>query len=664
MPLRVNLLLTLCVNASSGQSKKPAERSVLVPGPSGTPLGNFVVCASLIVKYLILSPVLLLVACATAPQPAAVAKAVSKPAPAPAPKGPSIDDADAFVKKVETEYKKFSEFAARTYWVRANFITYDTNWLVQRVAAESTRKAVGYANEAKAFNGLDLKSRPDLDRKIGMIKKGITLPAPEKGDGANELAEITTRLASAYSTGKVEMKGKQVALDELEVLMGTVKRPSQLEQMWTDWRKVGPPMKKDYVRMVEIANDGARELGFKDVSELWLSKYDMPAAEMAAEVDRLWGQVKPLYDELHCYVRARLNRKYGSKAVPLDQPIRADLLGNMWAQQWSSVYADVAPRGSRIGYDLTRILKRKRYTPTKIVETGDKFFQSLGMPALPDTFWKRSLITKPKDREVVCHASAWNLDDQEDIRIKMCTKVNADDFETVHHELGHNIYQRAYKEQSPIYQTGAHDGFHEAIGDFIALSVTPDYLVKIGLLRKSQIPPASADIGLLMNRALDKIAFLPFGLLMDKWRWDVFSGKTKPEQYNDAWWALRKKYQGVRPPADRPADAFDPGGKYHIPNNVPYLRYFLSFIMQFQFHKAACEMAGWEGPLHRCSIYGNETVGKKFLAMMEKGASQPWPDTLELFTGTRKMDGSAIIEYFDPLIAYLKAQNKGKKCGW
>lgn len=597
---------------------------------------------------------------------ATIGCSTSRPSNAPtsAESEPTAEQAKAFVREVESESKEFGEYAARIFWVRANFITFDTNWLVQRTSAELTKRAVRYANQAKRFNGLDLSSEPDLARKLGMIKRGLTLPAPETNGAADELAAITTRLASTYSTGKVDLNGKKTALDELEVLMGTTKDPANLEEMWTKWRKIAETMKTDYARLVEIANEGARELGYADVGQLWLSKYDMPPAEMAQEVDRLWSQVKPLYEALHCHVRAKLNERYGAEVVPLDQPIRADLLGNMWAQQWAGIYDIVAPGESEVGYDLTKILQAKGYTPERIVETGDAFFQSLGADPLPKTFWERSMITKPQDREVVCHASAWDLDSQDDIRIKMCTKVNADDFETVHHELGHNIYQRAYKAQSTIYQTGAHDGFHEAIGDFVALSVTPAYLVKIGLLEENQIPPESADIGLLMTRALDKIAFLPFGLLMDKWRWKVFAGEVAPDDYNRAWWNLRREYQGVRPPTARSTAAFDPGGKYHIPNNVPYLRYFLSFIMQFQFHKAACEMAGWKGPLHRCSIYGNQTVGKRFLAMMEKGASQSWPDTLELFTGTRQMDGRAIIGYFAPLFDYLKQENANRTCGW
>jgi peptidyl-dipeptidase A len=297
-----------------------------------------------------------------------------------------------------------------------------------------------------------------------------------------------------------------------------------------------------------------------------------------------------------------------------------------------------------------------------MVKAGENFFTSLGFDPLPDTFWSRSLITKPRDREVQCHASAWNLDNKDDVRIKMCTEINAEDFQTVHHELGHNFYQRAYKDQTTLHQGGAHDGFHEAIGDAVALSITPGYLKEIGLLDKT--PGAEGDIGLLLRRALDKVAFLPFGLMVDQWRWKVFNGELVPETYNEGWWALRKKYQGVSAPIGRADTDFDPGAKYHIPGNTPYMRYFLAHILQFQFYKAACTQAGHTGPLHRCSFYGNKDVGAKFNAMLEMGASQPWPEALEAFTGVREMDGSAALEYFAPLKVWLDEQNKGRTCGW
>ncbi|WP_411816834.1 M2 family metallopeptidase [Hyphococcus sp. DH-69] len=580
---------------------------------------------------------------------------------------PTVADAQAFIEEVEKFYREFGEYSARVAWVNATYINYDTDWLNTQVSTEGTEAGVKFANQAKRFNDLELPA--EMRRKIEIIKLGLNLPAPERPGAAKELSEINTRMASTYATGKIELDGEQVSRVDLEEMMGNVRDPERLQEIWVKWREIpvaqnenGTTMKEDYAAMAAIANEGARELGFDDVGTMWRARYDLPPAEFAAETDRLWGQVKPLYDELHCHVRAKLNETYGDEVVPLDQPIRADLLGNMWAQSWGNIYDLVAPGDADPGYDLTALLKNNGYDAVKMVETGEAFFSSLGFEPLPETFWERSQITKPADREVACHASAWNLDGQDDIRIKMCTKVNADDFQTVHHELGHNYYQRAYKDQSPIFQGGANGGFHEAIGDMVALSITPDYLQQLGLI--DQTPDASKDVGLLMAQALEKVAFEPFGLLMDKWRWQVFSGELTPETYNQGWWDLREEYQGIRPPVERSADYFDAGGKYHIPNNVSYTRYFIAHILQFQFHKAACELAGWEGPLHRCSIYGSEAVGEKFNAMLEMGQSKPWPEALEAFTGTREMDGSAMVEYFAPLMEYLQEQNEGRSCGW
>ena len=581
--------------------------------------------------------------------------------------GTSPEDAQAFIEQVEEWTREYGEYAARIFWVQATYINFDTNWLATKADAESTEMGVKFANEAKRFNDVELSA--EARRKIEAIKLGLNVPAPSRDGAAAELATINTRMGSAYATGKIDLDGEEVVRNDLEEMMGTVRDPAKLQEIWTKWREIpvaeddeGRTMKTDYAAMVELANEGARELGFADLGNMWRARYDLPPAEFAAETDRLWGQVKPLYDELQCHVRAELNEQYGDEIVPLDQPIRADLLGNMWAQSWGNIYDLVAPADADPGFDLTTLLKDKGYDAKKMVETGDAFFISLGFDPLPDTFWERSQITKPEGREVVCHASAWDLDWKDDIRIKMCTKVNADDFRTVHHELGHNIYQRAYQDQSVLFQTGANGGFHEAIGDMIALSITPEYLQTIGLL--NEVPDASKDVGLLMQQALEKIAFMPFGLLMDKWRWQVFSGELTPGSYNDGWWALRTQYQGVRPPNERDASYFDAGGKYHIPNNVSYTRYFIAHILQFQFHKAACDMAGWEGPLHRCSIYGSQEVGEKFNAMMEMGASKPWPEALEAFTGTRDMDGSAVVEYFAPLMEWLQEQNADRSCGW
>jgi peptidyl-dipeptidase A len=450
-------------------------------------------------------------------------------------------------------------------------------------------------------------------------------------------------------------------LEDITKIMANSRYEKELLDVWTGWHTIARPMKKDFVRYVELANKGARELGFEDTGAMWRSKYDMTPEQFSAELERLWEQVRPLYVSLHAYVRWKLREKYGD-IVPANGPIPAHLLGNMWAQTWDNVYPLVAPKGADPGYDLTKILKGRNTDPLQMVRYGEGFFTSLGFDPLPKTFWERSMFTKPKDREVVCHASAWDIDYVDDLRIKMCIDITTEDFTTIHHELGHNFYQRAYDKQPVLFRDSANDGFHEAVGDTIALSVTPEYLVKLGLLDRA--PDASKDIGLLLNKALEKVAFLPFGLLIDQWRWKVFSGEVTPENYNRVWWELRKKYQGVAPPVARTEEDFDPGAKYHVPANVPYTRYFLADILQFQFHRALAKTAGCTTPLNRCSIYGNKEAGEKLEKMLSMGQSKPWPDALEALTGQRQMDASAIRDYFAPLQKWLDEQNKGKPVGW
>ncbi|HEY0648706.1 M2 family metallopeptidase [Phenylobacterium sp.] len=580
---------------------------------------------------------------------------------APAMAQPSAADAKAFVESAEAQIDKASAFANRAQWVRANFITEDTQWLEAKANAEQNGLLARLAVAAAKFNGV--QADPITARKLKLLKLYAVAPAPNRPGAAEELAGLLTKLDSTYSTGKFAFKGKQITLNDAEDVLAKSRDPAELKAVWEGWHDTAKVMKPDYAEFATLSNEGAKGLGFADTGALWRSNYDMEPDAFAAETDRLWKQVEPFYRNLHCYVRARLSEKYGEAVQPRTGPIRADLLGNMWAQQWGNIYDVVAPKTAASSYDLDKLLVDKGYDPVRMVKTGENFYSSLGYAPLPETFWQRSLITRPQDREVVCHASAWNLDDKNDIRIKMCTKVNADDFRTVHHELGHNYYQRAYQNQPTLFRNGANDGFHEAIGDFAALSAsTPTYLNQIGLLEK--VPGAEEDIPFLLKTALDKIAFLPFGLLVDRWRWDVFAGETTPDEYNKAWWDLRLKYQGLKAPGERSADAFDPGAKYHVPGNTPYTRYFLAHIYQFQFHRAACQQAGWKGPLHRCSVYGQKAVGEKFNRMMELGQSQPWPQTLAVFSGETRTDASAVADYFKPLNTWLVQQNKGEKCGW
>jgi peptidyl-dipeptidase A len=575
------------------------------------------------------------------------------------------ETAKAFVDRAEAAYAKVSVEASQAEWVYETYINQDTEALTARAGAKMTELTV--ANAVEAARHVATPGLPyDVARKLNRMRTMIVLPAPTRPGAAEEVATLTARMQGIYGKGHGTLDGKPINGSDIEAAMGTNRNPAELEEMWTSWHdNVGKPMKADYARLVSLSNEGAKELGYADTGALWRSNYDMTPEQFAALTEKLWQEVKPLYDQLHCYTRTKLNERYGDAVQAKTGPIRADLLGNMWAQEWGNIYDIVAPPGlGDLGYNTTKLLAAKDYDPLKMVKTAEGFFSSLGFAPLPQTFWERSQFTKPADREVVCHASAWDIDNKDDLRVKTCLKVNADDFVTIHHELGHNYYQRAYNTQPPLYQDGANDGFHEAIGDTIALSITPEYLVQIGLLDRAQVPSADKDIGLLLRQAMDKVAFLPFGLLIDRWRWQVFSGEIKPAEYEKAWNAMRLRYQGVVPPAARGADAFDPGAKYHIPAVVPYTRYFLARILQFQFYEAACRRAGWKGPLHRCSFYGDKRVGERLNAMLAMGASKPWPDALEAFTGSREISGKPMIRYFTPLTRWLQQQNKGKRCGW
>ncbi|NLQ23446.1 M2 family metallopeptidase [Shewanella sp. S-1] len=576
---------------------------------------------------------------------------------------PDKAQAIAFINDAEAKMAELSIESNRAEWIYSNFITDDTAALSAAVGEKVSAASVKFATEAAKYANVQLD--PVNARKLNILRSALVLPAPLDPAKNTELAQISSELNGLYGKGKYCFAdGKCMTQPELSSLMAESRDPVKLLEAWKGWREIAKPMRPLFQREVELANEGAKDLGYANLSELWRSQYDMKPDDFSQELDRLWGQVKPLYESLHCYVRGELNKEYGDTVAPTTGPIPAHLLGNMWAQQWGNVYDLVAPDNADPGYDVTELLANKGYDEHKMVKQAEGFFTSLGFAPLPESFWARSLFVQPKDRDVVCHASAWDLDNLDDIRIKMCIQKTAEDFSVIHHELGHNFYQRAYKQQPFLFKNSANDGFHEAIGDTIALSITPSYLKQIGLLE--EVPDASKDIGLLLKQALDKIAFLPFGLMIDQWRWKVFSGEITPAQYNQAWWDLREKYQGVKAPTERSEADFDPGAKYHVPGNVPYTRYFLAHILQFQFHQALCETAGDKGPVHRCSIYGNQAAGEKLNKMLELGLSKPWPEALKEVTGKEAMDAKAVLDYFAPLKTWLDEQNTtaNRQCGW
>ena len=574
---------------------------------------------------------------------------------------PTPEEARKFINDAEQKLLLLGVDSQRADWVKSTFITDDTELLAAMLDEKTINATVDYAKKSSRFDGLKLD--PVTERKIKLLKLSLTIATPADARESEELTRITSSMEGTYGKGKYCPSGRDSCkdLEQLSKILAESRDPNALKEAWIGWHAIAKPIRKDFVRYVELANKGARQLGFKDNGAMWRAKYDMSPDEFARELDRLWEQVKPLYVSLHAYVRNRLHEKYGD-VVPANGAIPAHLLGNMWAQDWDNIYPVIAPPNSDLGYDLSDLLKRRNVDWKQMVKYGEGFFTSLGFDPLPATFWERSLFLKPRDRDVVCHASAWNIDTLTDVRLKMCIQITGEDFLTIHHELGHNFYQLAYRHQPPLFRDSANDGFHEAVGDTIALSITPEYLVKLGLLDKA--PDPSQDIDLLLHTALEKIAFLPFGLVIDQWRWKVFSGEITPDKYNQTWWQLRQKYQGIAPPVDRSEADFDPAAKYHVAANVPYMRYFLADILQFQFHRALSQAAGCTGPLNRCSIYGNKAAGDRLNPMLSMGASRPWQEALEKIAGTRQMDATAIRDYFAPLQKWLDAQNKGKPVGW
>ena len=572
------------------------------------------------------------------------------------------ESAADFVARMVVEGNELSKEASAAYWVRSTYITSDTAILAAKAGERGLAFESAMVKQAKQYLGTDMD--PDTTRAIELMLRGSSAPAPDDAALRAELSAILTDMEGQYGAGKYcNAEGVCKELQELEAVLAESRDYDELLEVWKGWREVSPPYRKEYQRFVEIGNLGAQEFGYDNLAELWQGGYDMDSKTFTIESRRLWDEVKPLYDELHCHVRAKLSETYGADKVALDKPIPAHLLGNMWSQTWDNIYDIMEPFPGVAPVDVTAAMQSQGWDEIKMTKTAEGFFTSLGMPALPDSFYKNSMLKKPRDRNVVCHASAWDIDNGNDPRVKQCVEVNGEQFGTLHHELGHIYYYLLYKDQPSIFKGGAHDGFHEAIGDTIQLSMTPSYLQEKGLM--GEITEGhEATINKQMKLALEKIAFLPFGKMIDEWRWQVFSGEIAPEDYNAGWWKLREEYQGIEAPVARSEQDFDAGAKYHIPGNTPYTRYFLSFIMQFQFHKALCEAAGQEGPLHECSIYNNKAAGEKLSNMLAMGQSKPWPDAMEAITGQRAMDGKAITDYFAPLNVWLKEQNKDRSCGW
>ena len=576
------------------------------------------------------------------------------------------EDLEIFLESVEQENLIEGPTVSSASWISSNFITYDSQKVIADYSKRYTLKALETSRKASSFN--ELSTTSSNRRQLELLKGSFVMPPPFDDDLAGELSDISTKLEAMYGSGKhCYEDGLCLDLEAFENIIDSSRDSNELLKAWTGWHEIGKPMKPMYLRMVDIGNQGSQDLGFDGLSDLWFSKYDMPAEEFLAETDRVWDEVKPLYEALHCHVRSKLNEEYGDDVVPIDGPLPVHVLGNMWGQSWSNIYDLVYEKDeSKFSVDVTQIIEERKINEQEMVKYAENFFLSMGFKPLPKTFWERSLFVKPKDRSVVCHASAWNLDPaNNDLRIKMCIEKNEEDFITIHHELGHIFYYQAYNHLPTLFQGGANDGFHEAFGDLLTLSITPDYLNKIGFISIKEASDAKKDpIGLLMKQALEGVVVIPWALTLDKWRSGVFNGEIKESNLNYSWWSMRESYQGITSPVYRSEEYFDPGAKYHIPANTPYTRYYLARIMQYQFHEALCNAMNFNGPLHECSIYGNEVAGEKIISTMAMGQSQPWQDAFENITGSRSLSGSSVMNYYKPLKEWLDKQNENRMCGW
>ena len=571
-----------------------------------------------------------------------------------------------FLYNIEEENKNDGPIIYSASWISSNFITYDSQKVIADYGTRYTLKSLERAREASSFDDVSTSSKNR--RMLNILKNSFVMPPPLNKELASELSSITTSLEAMYGSGEhCYEDGTCYDLEAFESIIDNSRDPEELLKAWQGWHEIGKPMKPMYMRMVDIGNQGSRDLGYEGLSDLWFSKYDMPADDFLNETDRVWEEVKPLYDALHCHVRAKLNEHYGDDVVPESGPLPVHLLGNMWGQSWSNIYDLVYTEESQQNsVDVTKIIKEKGLDEIEMVEYAEDFFLSIGFEPLPDTFWERSLFVKPRDRSVVCHASAWNLDPaNNDLRIKMCIEKNEEDFVTIHHELGHIFYYQAYNHLPTLFQGGANDGFHEAFGDLLTLSITPDYLTQINFITEEEALVAKEDpIGLLMKQALDGVVVVPWALMLDKWRSGVFNGEIDETNLNSSWWRLREYYQGISTSTERSEDYFDPGAKYHIPGNTPYTRYYLARIMQYQFHEALCNEIEFDGLLHECSIYGSKKAGDKIISTMAMGESLPWQDAFENLTGSRQLSGRSILNYYAPLKDWLDEQNKNRTCGW
>ncbi|XP_075996407.1 angiotensin-converting enzyme 2 [Genypterus blacodes] len=583
-----------------------------------------------------------------------------------------------FLKKFDQEASKRMYQYSLASWAYNTNITKENS---DNLGAEGQSWSDFYTKMSEESQQFPLSDITDPEIKLQLISlqdKGAGALTPDK---AAHLSKVMSEMSTIYSTATVCLMDDhfncQTLEPGLEDVMANSRDYFERLHVWEGWRReVGKRMRPLYEDYVDLKNEAAKLNDFEDYGAYWRSNYETieedsrykyTQHQLMDDVRAIYKEILPLYKELHAYVRSKLMDVYPGRIHP-QGPLPAHLLGDMWGRFWTNLYALSVPYPHKEDIDVSKTMVAKGWTERQLFKEAEAFFMSVGLYKMNENFWNDSMLEKPDDgRKVVCHPTAWDMGNGEDFRIKMCTKVNMDDFLTVHHEMGHNQYQMAYSNLSYLLRDGANEGFHEAVGEIMSLSAaTPSHLQALGLLPVDFTSDNETEINFLLKQALTIVATLPFTYMLEEWRWQVFDGNITKDEWMQRWWEMKREMVGVVEPVPRDETYCDPPALFHVSGDYSFIRYFTRTIYQFQFQKALCEAANHTDDLFKCDITNSTAAGDKLRKMLELGRSKSWTRALDMISSEVKMDAAPLLEYFEKLQHWLVKENKknNRHVGW
>ncbi|NWI33356.1 ACE2 enzyme, partial [Sula dactylatra] len=559
-----------------------------------------------------------------------------------------------------------------------NYNTNITEETARKMNEADAKWSAFYSEASRNASSFPLSSIQDPLTRLqiqSLQDKGSSVLKPEK---YNRLNTVLNTMSTIYSTGtvcKITEPSECLVLEPgLDTIMANSTDYHERLWAWEGWRAdVGKMMRPLYEEYVELKNEVARLNSYSDYGDYWRANYEADYPEeykysrdqLVEDVEKTFEQIKPLYQQLHAYVRHRLEQVYGPKLISSTGCLPAHLLGDMWGRFWTNLYALTVPYPAKPNIDVTSAMVQKKWDAIRIFKAAEAFFFSIGLEKMTEGFWNNSMLTEPTDnRKVVCHPTAWDLG-KKDYRIKMCTKVTMDDFLTAHHEMGHIEYDMAYSKQPFLLRGGANEGFHEAVGEIMSLSAaTPQHLKSLDLLEPTFQEDEETEINFLLKQALTIVGTMPFTYMLEKWRWMVFRGEITKQEWMKRWWEMKREIVGVVEPVPHDETYCDPAVLFHVANDYSFIRYYTRTIYQFQFQEALCKAANHTGPLHTCDITNSKAAGQKLRQLLEFGRSKPWTQALENVTTDKHMNAMPLLHYFEPLYKWLQKNNSGRYIGW